>query len=369
MKSRTVDSVDCQTSKTKPDATAGRTEGQPIELYPTKPLNTHPFKPFDYADCEIDELKKFVHDRKLTMDGYKRPDKKSVLVRRLIQADKQPAPFPFFRLPPELRNSIYENVLTFTGGNKREKPRCHPQILYTCKQAAEEAAQILYHENDMTIKIPRRPKANLAFPPCLHYLNHLTVYSNYEMDPSPWSHEPISTAKRLENFLKKLSKHLAEAHVLKSLTIHVDEDRLGNGDALKLAVVPVRALGSIATFKLIHDALPAEAVEYARKEVVAFARSVIPSHCSASGARTIALRKLLKEVTGEGSVSRFVGSVSNVDEFVERQNKFFALERHFMEVVERLGGWKDGDGVFDVAVKETVAASEAGKVGRGPFGQ
>ena len=67
--------------------------------------------------------------------------------------------FPFFDLPGELRNLIYQELLTGPP-NDDGIIKCHPQILATCDQANEEGSSIRYGEN--TIEIHLRPDGIFA---------------------------------------------------------------------------------------------------------------------------------------------------------------------------------------------------------------
>ncbi|KAI7540648.1 hypothetical protein KC331_g9050 [Hortaea werneckii] len=53
----------------------------------------------------------------------------------------------FFRIPPEMRNAIYRELLAPEGGRR------FPNILAVCKQANDEAKGILYEENDFELAI------------------------------------------------------------------------------------------------------------------------------------------------------------------------------------------------------------------------
>jgi hypothetical protein len=58
----------------------------------------------------------------------------------------------FLSLPGEIRNEIYRLLLVIPKSDppsirKRSGPSIHPQILYVCKQAHNEASAILYREN------------------------------------------------------------------------------------------------------------------------------------------------------------------------------------------------------------------------------
>lgn len=58
----------------------------------------------------------------------------------------------FFDLPGELRNAIYEYLLT-SPKDDEGVITCYPQILATCEQVNEEATSILYGENKIEIRL------------------------------------------------------------------------------------------------------------------------------------------------------------------------------------------------------------------------
>lgn len=63
-------------------------------------------------------------------------------------ADNGPTTFRFLDLPPEMRNLIYEHLLTLPPRTIRQSPSacfssCHPEILSTCHQIHHEAAGLL----------------------------------------------------------------------------------------------------------------------------------------------------------------------------------------------------------------------------------
>jgi hypothetical protein len=93
--------------------------------------------------------------------------------------DKQQVPLsdpPFFRLPGELRNRVYEYALTtnktlrFIGANSGEKPKLlepdsrhangeYNQLKYTCRQWYQETAGLEAKFNKIEIVSRRFPKA------------------------------------------------------------------------------------------------------------------------------------------------------------------------------------------------------------------
>ena len=76
---------------------------------------------------------------------------------RAAEADDATA-FRFFDLAPEILLRIYRELLIFTGRTGSSAPgseraTCYPAILTTCRQAYNEAKDILYEENTFSIDI------------------------------------------------------------------------------------------------------------------------------------------------------------------------------------------------------------------------
>ncbi|KAF2483058.1 hypothetical protein BDY17DRAFT_323822 [Neohortaea acidophila] len=83
---------------------------------------------------------------------------------------------PLAKLPPELRNLIFEYAVTQLAPifvedkdyhnpdrriSLRATPRCRPTALtQTCKQIRDEAEPLLYACNDFVIRLPRLPTSN-----------------------------------------------------------------------------------------------------------------------------------------------------------------------------------------------------------------
>ncbi|KAI5366410.1 hypothetical protein Slin15195_G079300 [Septoria linicola] len=101
-----------------------------------------------YQRCKKVELIAFANDRGLQVSSSStRGPSHRDYVAALTQADKD-ASLRFLDLPAELRNFIYEALLTL-----RDSFSCFPQILQTSKEVNREATTILYGENYIDVKI------------------------------------------------------------------------------------------------------------------------------------------------------------------------------------------------------------------------
>ncbi|KAF7197518.1 hypothetical protein HII31_01328 [Pseudocercospora fuligena] len=98
-----------------------------------------------YENCTLDELRKFVQDRGLH-NAEDIPPSQQECIQLLRNADEA-STFRFMALAGELRNRIYDKLLTLN-----EKSRCHPLILAASKSINNEASQIIYATNIPTIR-------------------------------------------------------------------------------------------------------------------------------------------------------------------------------------------------------------------------
>ncbi|CZT17635.1 uncharacterized protein RCC_03472 [Ramularia collo-cygni] len=122
------------------------TQAAPIPRYP--PTYQHPNSNKDhyqYWRYSTMELAKFATSLGLHLPH---PDVRGRVIDALQKSGGE-APFPFLSLPPELRNIIYEELLI----KRPDSPIRHPQILRTCKAIRDEATDILYAENYITVHV------------------------------------------------------------------------------------------------------------------------------------------------------------------------------------------------------------------------
>ena len=100
----------------------------------------------DYNEAELIEAARNLN---LEIRGSRRSIRPTCQQYReaLRLADKD-IPFRFLNLSAELRNEVYNKLLT-----EDKSSTCHPQILATCKQINDEAADLLYANNTIRILI------------------------------------------------------------------------------------------------------------------------------------------------------------------------------------------------------------------------
>ena len=94
----------------------------------------------DYSSCSYDELRRFVKDRtdrKPKGRGGKGAPKNSRLIHILQELDRKMEGFRFLDMPAELRNNVYEMVLTPHEPNDTA-------LLRVCKQIHREGSPILH---------------------------------------------------------------------------------------------------------------------------------------------------------------------------------------------------------------------------------
>ncbi|RMZ28134.1 hypothetical protein D0859_07777 [Hortaea werneckii] len=97
----------------------------------------------DYKRFRTAQLARFARNRNLDVEVRPRQERGCYL-RALIDADND-ATFRFFDLPAEMRNTVYEHLLTLRDLNHGW--RCYPEILATCKQVNREARGYLMTGN------------------------------------------------------------------------------------------------------------------------------------------------------------------------------------------------------------------------------
>ncbi|KAI7286424.1 hypothetical protein KC345_g1145 [Hortaea werneckii] len=92
----------------------------------------------DYKRFCTAQLAQFARDRNLNVEVRRPRRKRRCYLRALIDADNN-ATFRFFDLPAEMRNSVYECLLTLR--ELKHGWKCYPEILATCKQVNREARE------------------------------------------------------------------------------------------------------------------------------------------------------------------------------------------------------------------------------------
>lgn len=147
-----------------------------------------------YHNCNKTRLASFIADRGLqvinTAKKHHIGPTHADYVRALKKADSA-THFRFLNLSPELRNTIYEELLILQNSFS-----CTPQILATCKQINKEATSVLYGDNLIEAKIypdgiiahgrrcgtyvpasfhPGRSFSSLIWPSYLRRVQHLNI--------------------------------------------------------------------------------------------------------------------------------------------------------------------------------------------------
>ncbi|KAK3684603.1 hypothetical protein LTR37_020103 [Vermiconidia calcicola] len=113
----------------------------------------------NYNQWKVAKLAKTTHDRGLDAAlaencKNRRPVKKNYVDvlrqadQNIPQADQSDGFILMNKLPTELKDMIYEDLLLFHGSTT-----CHPQILATCREANKEASSILYKKNVVEVEI------------------------------------------------------------------------------------------------------------------------------------------------------------------------------------------------------------------------
>lgn len=102
----------------------------------------------DYFACTVPELQAFLESRTGNRNGDGAPirSQKAYYVNALRGLDRH-AQFRFLDLAPELRNLVYQELLTWADVKTNGEGSCWPQILATSSQVYREAKDIIYADN------------------------------------------------------------------------------------------------------------------------------------------------------------------------------------------------------------------------------
>lgn len=111
--------------------------------------------PADYANQTVVTLKQILKSRQIPLQEM---TKKQEFIDCLRKWDKD-HPFPFLDLHPELRNTVYRELLVTDYPASFGPLKCHPEILAACHQINHEATGILYGLNKvhLTFNLDRLP--------------------------------------------------------------------------------------------------------------------------------------------------------------------------------------------------------------------
>jgi len=142
-------------------------------------------------------------------------EKLSINPPHLVIGDKFTGPFPFFSLPPELRNRVYELVL-FSNTGHRGKSRI--SLLCASKRCHTEAAHVLYASNHFRIF----PLQDFSPMPTVKELpiRYRKSVANLELVlGSSWTNPPKSW-----KVTKVFAKRLASLDAVQTLRIFVQVD-------------------------------------------------------------------------------------------------------------------------------------------------
>lgn len=107
-----------------------------------------------YNVCTVMELRKFIKDRSLSLPTSGPNTKKAC--RELLEKADSERKFNLLGLAAEMRNMIYAEALTLRLRDTRDHScdrRCDAQILRVCKQIHDEAAELLYSVNTVTVVV------------------------------------------------------------------------------------------------------------------------------------------------------------------------------------------------------------------------
>lgn len=114
-----------------------------------------------YHTWANEELKAFASARKLKLQ---RNERASWIA--LLRAQDRKHNITFLKLPPELRNMVYKELLTpIHSSNGSSSVFCHPAILQSCRQILNEAADLIYTTTaiPLSVCLASRPTEDFWF--------------------------------------------------------------------------------------------------------------------------------------------------------------------------------------------------------------
>lgn len=209
-----------------------------------------------YAQCTDVELRRFVSDRGLAAgDAQQRS-----LIRALRDADRD-ATFRFLDLSPELRNLVYEHLLTIRPKQSSQgRQYCYPNILRSSKQTYAEGTGILYNnEEPIIIELAgsgqyspinisvgnrvvgsgsrsRSGDATVEWPSFVLKVRKLHVVVHCETQPATWRQ---STNIQINHALYDLSQFLVSRPKPATSKVIVHEQGVKNLDLMFPMLVPI----------------------------------------------------------------------------------------------------------------------------------
>jgi hypothetical protein len=181
--------------------------------------------------CSPSELRSFVGSQTGTTPPRNTSTKK--VIKMLKQLDRDTTRFRFFDMPPEMRNLVYRELLTWPDDAAAARNTCSPQILASCSQALEKAKGILW-DDQLIIKLEAGGYRGL-------WLGREVVQTNYDIDRMQWP-------KHLRHMRRLLIDINAESHMQ---ALRINEYSLSLVKMLsaenKLAALRIRCSGGLLT--------------------------------------------------------------------------------------------------------------------------
>ena len=121
----------------------------------------------EYMTCTEEELRGFIRARNVPVPWEEPLEQllKANMIIALEEADQEPITFRFLDLSAEMRNHVYDELLSFSPYNRT---KCYPAILTTCHQIHDEANSLLYadKDTDVTLSLIQQPRGEYDFPAC-----------------------------------------------------------------------------------------------------------------------------------------------------------------------------------------------------------
>lgn len=156
----------------------------------------------------------------------------------------------FMDLPPEMRNSIYERIIT--------SPTSRLALMSASRELHEEVSSYFYQQNVFTIDLPGESNGSTILPPVpdryLKYLRHLTVNICVTTSDVTRSAERLATLAGRDVALSVLTLNLSST-TSRLLSTRTDDPVLEESHGLTRALEQLLLSSAVTLFRVNLDAV------------------------------------------------------------------------------------------------------------------
>ena len=284
-------------------------------------------------------------------------------IKVLEHANKNPPPFRFLDLAPEMRNLIYELVLVVPDecvcGTIHED-KCTPQILLSCRQVYDEAKEILYaentvkcsfssvmmndfefQENEMLHRTRRTALGGIgnlsaiqvssltlqSYPDFFRRIQKLDIDAHF-CDCRRIAHDPDEACHFLGSSLLSLISFLMDNHRLKKLNVRISSTAEITEKQVATILYPFRRLRNVAIVTITLRIHGTEVPPQVTEDVIEAMKSITTSF------NTLKWYSLLKKQSQAYTSVANVVAPDREDGLAEDGFEFVGRARHAERVLE-----------------------------------